>query len=214
MKANITGTGQLSRSQAAFSHIDKLIAGLELANVITKSLARIDEMDESELKRFMSHYTGDRFSGNLHTQRGNDCEPNAIAAISELLGVQVNDVGMCVMGDSENGVVSCSPDGLVFSGGKLTAGVEVKSPCLCNWLGQFMEGVLPADYKLQVHAGMAICDVDAWHFGSYFEGKPIFYVEVKRDGFTDKIQKSLLEFQDQYRERRGVLLDKLARGES
>lgn len=108
---------------------------------------------------------------------------------------------MCVMGDNENGVVSCSPDGLEYSGGKLVAGAEMKSPCLFNYYNQVAEKALPDDYKIQVHAGMAICEVDTWHFGSYFAGKPLFHVKVKRSAFTDQLEKSLRAFEVQYRQR-------------
>ena len=201
LKANITPTGALSSSKAAMKNIDKLIAGIDLANELARNPRVIEEMDERELKKFMSHYNGDTFSGSMHTERGHECEPDAIAAMSKIIGAQIQDVGMCVMGDNPNGVVACSPDGLVWEGGKLVAGVEIKSPCLFNYYNHVTEQELPDDYKLQVHAGMAICEVDLWHFGSYFKGKPLFHIPVKRDKLTDALGESLREFRGIYADR-------------
>lgn len=198
MSGVITATGSLSASIVAEDHIDKLIAGMDLANVMTANAEALGGLDDWKLKEFMSNYNGDKFSGSSHTRRGHDCEPDAIAAMSELLGTQITDVGMCVMGDRENGVVSGSPDGLIHEGGRLVAGAEVKSPSLAKYIGHVRRGGLPADYRLQVHANMAICEVEEWHFGSFFAGKPLFHVVVKRDRFTDTIAASLEKFRSNY----------------
>lgn len=211
LKSNITATGTLSTSKAAMKSIDKLIAGIDLANEINRNRDKIDQMDEWQLKRFMSHYNGDSFSGSIHTERGTDCEPDAIAAMSEIIGTQIQDVGMCVMGDNINGVVACSPDGLVWEGGRLIAGAEMKSPCLFNYYNHVSEGELPDDYKLQVHSGMAICEVDTWHFGSYFAGKPLFHIPVKREKFTDILAASLISFREVYQDRFAKLKESMER---
>jgi YqaJ-like viral recombinase domain len=208
MGANITSTGALSQSKTAMKAIDKLIAGIELANLMNRDPQAIANMNERELKTYMSHYNGDSFSGSVHTERGHDCEPDALAALSVIIEAQIDDVGMCVMGDDANGVVACSPDGLIYEGGRLVAGAEVKSPCLCNYYSQLAEGYLPDDYKLQIHAGMAICEVDKWHFGSYFGRKPLFYVEVRRSNFTDTLASSLVAFREIYRDRYDMITSK------
>lgn len=209
MGAIITSTGALSKSHAAMAHIDKLIAGIELANLLNSQPERVADMTERELTQFMANYNGEKFGGSLHTERGNDCEADAIAALSAILDVQVTDVGMCIMGDSENGVVSCSPDGVIYAGGKFVAGAEVKSPCLCNYYRHVIEDVFPDEYKLQVHASMAICEVDTWHFGSFFTGKPLFHKIVKRSSYTDKIGESLVAFRAMYEERFHDLTQKM-----
>jgi hypothetical protein len=211
LKSNITATGQLSKSQASISAIDKLIAGLDAANEIRTNPDAIAGLDDWQVQEWLSHYTGEKFSGNKHTSRGNDLEPDALAALQERIGMQIDPVGMCIMGDDPNGVVSCSPDGLIYHDGILVAGAEVKCPTLATFYGYFAEcvspdghysdGKLPDEYKLQVHAGMAICEVDQWHFAAYFKGKPLFYVHVERDMFTDILEKSLQDFRAMYEER-------------
>lgn len=198
MSSVITATGALSASEVAADHTDKLIAGIELANVLEARADELAELDDWKLKEFMSNYNGDKFSGSSHTRRGHDCEPDAIAAMSMLLGTQIIDVGMCVMGDRENGVVSGSPDGLIYEAGRLVAGAEVKSPSLAKYIGHVRRGILPPDYRLQIHASMAICEVETWHFGSYFAGKPLFHVPVKRERYTDTIAASLEKFRSNF----------------
>lgn len=210
MSSVITSTGKLSKSEAAMGAIDKLIAGIALANEMTARAKEIDALDDWHLADFMANFTGDSFKGNRHTRRGEDREPDALAALAEKIGHEITDVGMCVMGDSKDGVVSCSPDGLIYQSRRLIAGAEVKSPCLAVFYGHVAKGTLPDDYKLQVHSSMAICEVDTWHFASYFSGKPIFHVEVKRDEFTDTVERSLIEFRQIYEARYGIVTDALA----
>lgn len=200
----ITPSGDLSGSQECINHIDRLIAGLELAQIlIAKSKnGELDGVDDWQLKRFMSHYVGDySFGGNHHTERGHDCEPDAIAAMSDAVGKQIHDAGLVIMGDDPNGVVSCSPDGLIYESGRVISGAEIKSPTLSKWLGHAVDAILPDEYKLQVHACMAICETDIWHFGSYFRGKPLIHVEAKRSRYTDALERSLIEFRGLYENR-------------
>jgi hypothetical protein len=201
LKSNITATGQLSKSQSAIAAIDKLIAVLDAANEIRTNPDAIAGLDDWQVQEWLSHYTGEKFAGNKHTRRGNDLEPDALAALQERIGMQIYPVGMCIMGDDPNGVVSCSPDGLIYQDGILVAGAEVKCPTLATFYGYLAEGGLPDEYKLQVHSGMAICEVDEWHFAAYFRGKPLFYVHVERDMFTDTLEHSLYQFREMYEER-------------
>jgi hypothetical protein len=56
---------------------------------------------------------------------------------------------------------------------------------------------------------MAICEVDTWHFGSFFTGKPLFHKVVKRSIYTEKIGESLLAFRSMYEERFHELTQKM-----
>lgn len=201
LKKNITSTGRLSISQAAIENIDRLIAGIDAANEMRTNPDAIAGLDDWQVQEWIGHYTGEKFAGNAHTRRGNDLEPDALAALQERLGVQIDPVGMCIMGDDPNGVISCSPDGLIYHEGKLNAVAEVKCPTLSTFYGWVRENKLPKEHKLQVHAAMVICEVDQAHFGAYFKGKPLFYVHVKRDAFTDILEESLHQFRKQYEDR-------------
>ena len=209
LKKNITSTGALSTSEAALESIDAMIAGIEAANVIRENPSVLDGKDDYEVQKWLCQYTGKKFSGNIFTRRGNDLEPDALAAVQQRIGESIQDVGICIMGTDRNGVVSCSPDGLIISGGRVVAGAETKAPVLSTWYGYVAKGELPVEYKLQVHGSMAMCEVDVWHFGAYFPGKPLFYQCVRRDKFTDSLARALAKFRDQYAERLYTITEKL-----
>jgi hypothetical protein len=209
MSGNITAKGALSRSEAALGNIDRMIAGHDAAKEMIRNPHQFDGMDDWQIQKWLAHYTGQKFGGNLHTTRGNDLEPDAIAALADRLGTHIDDVGLCVMGNNRSGVVSCSPDGLIYSEGKIVSGVEIKCPMLATFYGWIADGDLPSDHVMQVHASMAICEVDTWNFAAYFTGKPLFHVTVKRDAFTDTLEKSLNEFHTLYAERYAAVSDAL-----
>jgi hypothetical protein len=191
-----TTKGVLSDSIAMREKVDNLIAGYSLGQLI-QSGEVILPADDRELQELIAHYTGDAFRGTLHTRRGHECEPLAIAALQERIGAEITSVGMVV---HDNNFTSCSPDGLVMDGEKIIAGAEVKAPSLGNYYGQIREGGLPPQYRLQVHLSMAICEVDAWHFGSFFKGHPIHYVRVEREKLTDTLAENIDKFAQIYSE--------------
>jgi len=200
LKANITAGGKLSESETATKSINKLIAGMDLANVMQEAPENVISMEDWELSNFMADYTGDKFKGNIHTRRGNKLEDAAVNALSDKVGRAAHDGSMVVMGGSSGGVVACSPD-IQFKdeNSVMDEGGETKCPSLCTYYSYLLKDELPAEYKLQVHASMVVCDVQTWHFGAYFPGKPLFYKEVKWDSFTDKIKVALEGFTEAYR---------------
>lgn len=218
MSANISAkTAALSKSEAAVKAIDKLIAGITLANVMIARKDEFDHMDDRELGNFMANYTGEKFFSGRHTERGHEREHLAVAALSEKTGYSFTDVGMVVMGDTEKGVISCSPDAISIDGNdRIVTGAEIKSPSLCHHLRHIRNGGLPDEYKLQVHACMIICECEQWEFASYSqecEEKPLHHVQVRWDDFTSKLKKSLEEFQNVYSEQYAATISKLKGGE-
>jgi len=203
-KSNISeATGELSKSKAAIAAIDKLIAGIELAKEMKRRQEELANLDEWELKKFMSHYVGDIFKGNHHTERGTDLENEALAKLSERTGIFFEDVGMCVIGDgSSPGYVSCSPDGIGRnSQNVIITGGELKNANLAKFNGMVADQEMHPDYKLQVHFSMAVCELESWHYGANFPGKEIFHKEVKRDSYTDNVAKSIQGFIRMYADR-------------
>lgn len=209
MSKVITGTGKLSESQSCIDHIDRMIAGRDCANEIITTPEVLDGMEDWQVQKWIANFTGDKFTGNNHTQRGNEQEEEAIAALSDKLGEPIERIGMVVMGDNPDGIVSCSPDGVIYHDGVMIAGAEVKCPTLATWYGYVADGNLPQEYALQVHASMAICEVDLWHFAAYFRGKPLFHIPVKRTAYTDKIAESLHQFTSLYMKRHNEIREGL-----
>ena len=206
----ITSTGKLSKSVACLDAIDKMHAGLELNHYLSEddnkeAKEAVSQMDDYELQNFLCDFTGDKFKGNAHTLRGNTFEHVAMAELSDVVGEQFYESGMVIMGDEKKTPISCSPDGQALKGGKPYKYGEVKCPSLAVYNGYATTGKLPSKYKLQVHFSMAVCEVDEWHFGAKFVNplitKPLIYIPVKRDSYTDQVEQSLKEFHVLYEQR-------------
>jgi len=147
------------------------------------------------------------WGGNKHTEKGTQCEPEARACFSEMTGETVQQVGFVV---SDDGISGCSPDGLlVDSSGVFKAGLELKCPSPKVHIEYVMDGVLPADYRQQVHGGMAITGLTEWHFFSYFPNMRPFHILVGWDDYTEKLKDSLAVFVAEYKATRDTLIPKL-----
>jgi len=143
------------------------------------------------------------FEGNRHTDRGNELEPEARAEFSRVMGLSVDQVGFVTRDD---GIVGCSPDGVLYHNGSLIAGLELKCPLAKNHAKYLIEGVLPPDYAPQVHGGMAVTGLDYWYFMSYCQGMAPFILRVERDGYTAKVVDALDRFLIYYAERRKQIM--------
>lgn len=146
------------------------------------------------------------FVGNRHTDRGNELEPEARDLFSATMGLTVQQVGFITRDD---GIVGCSPDGLIYREGKPIAGLELKCPLAKNHAKYLVEGVLPKDYAPQVHGGMAVTGLDFWYFMSHCQGMAPFILRVERDGFTTKVADALDRFLIFYAARRKEVMPML-----
>lgn len=147
------------------------------------------------------------FAGNKFTDRGNELEPEARKAFEEYIQEGVHQVGFVTRQD---GVVGCSPDGLLTArSGDYAAGVEIKCPSPKVHVGWMMDGVLPDDHKQQVHGSMAVTGLNSWHFFSFFPGLQPFHVITYRDEYTAKLSASLDQFLIDYAAARAAIVPKL-----
>jgi len=135
------------------------------------------------------------FVGNVWTDRGTELEPEARDAFREHTGLEVDEVGFATRDD---GIVGCSPDGLVKADGKYVAGLEIKCPAPRNHVAAVYSGTLPDEYKAQVHGGMAVTGLDAWHFWSYYPGMKPLHLLIERDEYTAKVEAALDRFWEEY----------------
>lgn len=147
------------------------------------------------------------FSGNRFTEHGKQFEPEARAQFVAHTGHVIEQVGFCL---SDDGVSGCSPDALcVNADGEYYAGVEIKCPSPKTHVGYVLDGVLPDDYKQQVHGSMAVTGLNSWHFWSYLPGMKPLHVEVQRDEYTQKLSDSLASFVAEYKATMAAALPKL-----
>jgi len=133
--------------------------------------------------------------GNANTDRGTAMEPLARAAFESRLSIPVEEVGFVTR---EDGVIGCSPDGLIPSGGgKYIAGLEIKCPLPKTHLRYLLDGVLPDTYKPQVHFSMMVTGLP-WHFFSYCPGMKPLHLFIEPDDYTKRLQTMVEEFVSEY----------------
>lgn len=150
-----------------------------------------------ELARPMSERSQDEqtavFSGNRHTERGHELEPKARKWFSTIKGLDLRQVGFVT---NDEATVGCSPDSLIYNGGTIEAGLEIKSPEGKKHVLWTLGGTLPDEHKQQVHGSMVVTGLRSWWFMSYCPGYEPFAVRVDWDEYTDKAAKALSAFAD------------------
>ena len=137
------------------------------------------------------------WQGNANTDRGTAMEPLARAAFESRLSLEVEEVGFVTR---EDGVIGCSPDGLIPNTGlvdEYDAGLEIKCPLPKTHLRYLMDGSLPDSYKPQVHFSMMVTGLP-WHFFSYCPGMKPLHLFVEPDAYTAKLQAMVEEFVSEY----------------
>lgn len=128
------------------------------------------------------------WQGNRHTERGKELEPRALSYYEQFLAKHpVRRTGFIYNPDLGSGI---SPDLLVGDEG----GVEVKCPDGKTHVLWVMGGVLPDEYKPQVHCCLAVGRRKWWDFLSYCEGYEPFVVRTVRNEYTAKLEVYLVKF--------------------
>lgn len=122
----------------------------------------------------------------------------------------VSEVGFLM---HESGLFGGSPDALVGDEG----GVEIKCPAAVTQIGYLRAGVLPNEYRCQVHGYLIVTGRSWWDFFGYARNLPVFRLSVERDEFTLKLQAEVLAFCAKYKKARedfGIKTVKEAKEES
>lgn len=101
--------------------------------------------------------------------------------------LDVKQVGFCIHDNERWG---CSPDGIVDA----DRGLELKCPAPKTQVKYLIDGVLPVEYRAQVHGCMIVTGFKRWDFLSYCVGLPPLLIEVERDDYTDKLAAALVDF--------------------
>ena len=130
------------------------------------------------------------WGSNRHTERGHALEPEARELYAFMRDdARVRPVGFVLRDDGRAG---CSPDSLVDDDG----GLEIKSPDGPTHIGYLRAGVLPDEYKPQVHGSLVITKRAWWDFISYCPGYKPLIVRVTPDDYTKKLAECLDQFLD------------------
>jgi len=103
----------------------------------------------------------------------------------------VKEVGFLI---ADCGLFGGSPDALVGENG----GVELKVPNASTHIGYIRAGVLPSEYKQQVHGYLVVTGRKFWDFFSYARHIPPFHLRVEPDEYTAKLSAELMSFAQRY----------------
>jgi hypothetical protein len=149
------------------------------------------------------------FIGNKFTDWGNDMEEEARLFFAKKMRLTGDEVGF--VNRADGAPIGCSPDWMIHPtekvSSKYSSGLEIKCPQVDKHVSHVREGVLPDEYKLQVHGSMAVTGLPYWYFMSYFPCLNPLIIKVERDEFTDKVTAALDEFVIDYGSQRDEILD-------
>lgn len=175
-----------------------------LAALVEKGVARVTEREVCELNLKASHkhidtmladmfYHGDDllpFKPSHAMERGVRLEEVARIDFEMRSGLNVKEVGF-VTNDKFGKHIGCSPDGLIEG---QNGGLEIKCPLPATHFKYHREGVVPPEYRAQVHGSMAVCDADFWYFSSFCPYLKDFTLKVYKDEYTLTLSQALKEF--------------------
>jgi predicted phage-related endonuclease len=128
---------------------------------------------------------------NEAMKRGTLLESDAVAAFEAATKTKVSQVGFC---RSIHGAFGCSPDGLLDGE---SAGFEGKVPVPSKHIEYRRAGVMPDQYRFQVHGCMAVTGAQSWWFQSWSPGLATLRILVERDNFTEELKGALVAFSEQ-----------------
>lgn len=149
-----------------------------------------------------------QFEGNLHTDRGESLEPEAREVFTKLTGLPVTQVGMVLM---DNNIITCSPDGLIFTpDGTIAAGIEIKCPLSKNHAQAILGGQVPARHAAQVHGSLIVTGAPCWYYMSYCPGLRPFIIQVTPNDYTHRLQSMLEDFVVYYASMRSKVLPQIS----
>ena len=131
---------------------------------------------------------------NEAMKRGTLLEPDAVAAFEAATKTKVAQVGFC---RSLHGAFGASPDGLLEGE---SAGLEGKVPVPSKHIEYRRAGVLPEEYRFQVHGCMAVTGARFWWFQSWSPNCASLRIRIERDDFTKNLKAALIAFSVQFEE--------------
>jgi YqaJ-like recombinase protein len=121
-------------------------------------------------------------------ERGKLLEPLAIQQYAFTNDVEVKRLGFAT---TDDGRVGASPDGLIVGA---RGGLEVKCTLDENHMGIWIDGP-GEDYKQQVQASLAVCELEWWDLYAYHPELPPVTIRTYRDEpYITKMSAALREF--------------------
>jgi hypothetical protein len=150
--------------------------------------------DSKERRRYLCKLVAERisgqpvqiWSGNAHTERGHEQEPEARNLYAFVRDAEPKQVGFM-----RRGPVGCSPDSIVGDDGLL----EIKTRLGHLQIELLEAGAMPPEHKAQVQGQLWISGRKWLDFMSYCPGLPPFITRIERDPiYMADMAKAIREF--------------------
>lgn len=176
-------------------HLDRL--GIPTASSFDKIITTTGKPSTSSttymnqlLADWFAGYPVDPWAGNVHTENGNEREPQARELYSFINDVVVEQIGFCRLKRID---VGCSPDGMVND----NAVVEFKCPKGATLIGYLLKNELPTSYFQQVHGQLWILEREHADFFAWHPDIGHFQKRVHRDDkFIAALEREVVKFND------------------
>lgn len=188
IKAELDRLGKTYPNKGKKEDYVAILPNVESYKTLTKTEA---EAIEAKVCRLLAQNAGcwePTVRPNEAMERGTELEPEAVADFESATGLKIRPVGFA---RSLHGLFGCSPDGLIVGE---TCGLEGKCPVPSTHLQYRRAGVLPDEYRFQVHGCMAVTGAKSWWFQSYSPGLAPLRLLVERDQFTEDLLAGLIRF--------------------
>lgn len=186
------------------------VTASEMGNLLTPEFKpRTGEMPRTYLfSKLAEHWRGKPLihTGSWATEQGSVREEFAVPFLALEKDWKIEEGGFI---ETDDGLAGCSPDGLVGNIDlfpRNAFGVEVKCPEPTNHVRWLIDGGLPKDYIVQVHASLFVTGFQTWVFMSYHNDFPPLILEIKRDEtIIAAIAEALGEFHAKFEAAKGKL---------
>lgn len=198
------------------SSFDRIITGLGKPSKSQPGL--IKELVNDRFNQTPNAFSERGRIGTAAMEAGRASEPEARAVYALLRNVTVHQVGYV---PSDCGMFGCSPDGLVnpksYANGRDRDGrrwvdcnadglLELKCPMPETHQKYLTKGVLPNEYRPQVHGQLVVTGLPWVDFMSYAYGYEPLLIRVYPDNFTIAVRLALLAFVERLQEETDKLL--------
>lgn len=170
----------------------------EFGRIITPAKGELSKGIDGYIAELIAEQVCPDYHGGYTSRamwEGTNIEGEARQWYAYATDTEVRQVGFVTDDDETAG---CSPDGLAEQNG-----LELKGPIPKTHVGYMLNPEsLRADYRVQCHGGMVVCELDEWHLMSYCQGFEPVLVTFTWDDYTDKLVKALATFTERYSEAR------------
>ena len=176
----------------------KLRAGVVTASEMDALVTPLGKVKEGEarktylLKKLAETWLGapiEDVGAGWAAEQGHMLEAEARDYFALATGNEVEQVAFI---STDDGRCGCSPDGIIGD-----EGVEIKCPQVINHVRYLLDGVLPAQYVVQVQFSLWVTGFRRWHFLSYRRGFSALRMTIEPD---PKIQAGITEAITQFAE--------------